>query len=77
MEATAKHSAQTFRVFLMMLLRSIELPGHRLAKQEDYSAKTEDWFARRNFLVRAVDVSVFAEVALGSLCDGGAAALEF
>ena len=38
-ETAARHSAQTFHVFCMMLLRSIEIQGHRLVRQENYSAK--------------------------------------
>ena len=38
-ETAARHSAQTFHVFCMMLLRSIQIQGHRLVKQENYSAK--------------------------------------
>jgi hypothetical protein len=38
-EAAAKLSAQNFNGFLMVLLRSIEIHGHRLVKQENYRAK--------------------------------------
>jgi hypothetical protein len=51
--------------------------GTSFGKARKLQRGTEDWFARRNFLVRAVDVSVFAEVAPGGLCDDKVVALEF
>ena len=38
-EAVARHSTQIFHVLCIMLLRSIEIQGHRLVKQENYSPK--------------------------------------
>jgi hypothetical protein len=51
--------------------------GTTLGKARKLQRETEDWFARRNFLVRAVDVSVFAKVAPASLCNDKVVALEF
>ena len=42
---------------------------------KDY--RNRDWFPCRDFFVRAIDISVFAEVALASLCDNKVVALEF
>jgi hypothetical protein len=38
-ETAANHNTQIFHVSLMMLSRRIEIHGHRLVKQENYSAK--------------------------------------
>jgi hypothetical protein len=48
-----------------------------LGKARKLKRETEDRFARRNFLVRAVDNREFAEVALASLCYDKAATREF
>jgi hypothetical protein len=39
--------------------------------------ETKDWFARRNFFVRAVDIGVFAEIAPVSLRNDEVVAIEF
>src|SRR4029077_17545865 len=49
-EAPAKHSAQIFHASCMMLLRSIEIQGHRLVKQENYSAKRKTGLLVETFL---------------------------
>jgi len=46
-------------------------------KARKLQRETKDWFARRNLFVRAVDICIFAEVALVSLRDDEVVAIEF
>ena len=61
----------------MVLLRRIEIHGHRLVSKIKLRRETKDWFARRNFFVRTVDIGVFAEIASVGLSDDKVMALEF
>jgi hypothetical protein len=49
-EVAARQSTQNFHVFLMVLLRSMEIHGHRLVKQENYSAKRKTGLLVETFL---------------------------